>query len=339
MSSRSRRSLLRRIDLRITLWFSLVFAAGALALFVLTYISLYQSLRDEDHDQLRHQLIQHWSQFRSAANENTAVNQLAKTLRSDAGALVGRPLFFRLATMSNATVFQGGLTEWSQTFDLEQLSEPHTPVTGRMLVLASDRLDYRLEIMGIRLSDNLVLQLGMSTAERQRLLDHFQGRFLIVVAVLLAVAVVGGAFFASRMLAPVIRLNDAIRRVVKTGELDRRLDYRPGNTDLQEMVGSFNQMLDRIQALVDAMHGALDAVAHDLRTPMTRFRNVAEAALSGPPEVETYREALSDAMEESERILHMLNSMMDISEAQSGAMPLRTEEIDLAAAPPGGGRV
>lgn len=328
MSSKNRRRLFRRIDFRITAWFSLVFAVGALALFVATYFTLYQSLRSDDLDELRHQLIQHWSAFSSTVDENEAVNKLAEALRTSSSAL-GRPLFFRLATVDNVTIFQGGLTEWTQGFALDRLAEPQRPSTGTLLTIRSSSLSYGLEIMGIQLSDTLVLQLGLSTAERERFLEHFQGRFLGIFAVIMAVAIAGGVFFTSRMLAPVVRLNDAIGRIVQTGDLESRLDYQPGNSDLQEMVGTFNQMLDRIQAVVGAMRDALDAVAHDLRTPMTRFRNVAEAALSQPHEPAVYREALSDAMEESEEILTMLNAMMDISEAQSGVLTLHAERIDL----------
>ena len=46
-------------------------------------------------------------------------------------------------------------------------------------------------------------------------------------------------------------------------------------------------------------------------------------ALRGPSDTERYREALADCVEESDRVLVMLNTLMDISEAESGAMPLQ----------------
>src|SRR5262249_8992378 len=96
-----------------------------------------------------------------------------------------------------------------------------------------------------------------------------------------------------------------------------------------ELTTLYNAMLDKIEGLVAAMRGALDNVSHDLRTPLTRLRGTAEMTLASPPDLDRYREALADCVEESDRVLVMLETLMDISEAESGTLQLRREPVPL----------
>ena len=100
--------------------------------------------------------------------------------------------------------------------------------------------------------------------------------------------------------------------------------------DLSPIYELLEKTFSQNQQLIAEMQSSLDNVAHDLRTPMTRLRAVAEYALqSDNADPATYRSALSDCLEESERVLSMLKIMMSVAEAEAGTMRLQRQEVDI----------
>jgi signal transduction histidine kinase len=131
-------------------------------------------------------------------------------------------------------------------------------------------------------------------------------------------------------LKPIRQINDTVSDLTATGNMKARLPVIRTGDELDDLSRLVNQMLARIETLITGMKETLDNVAHDLRTPMTRLRGMAEMALAGDRSPGSCREALADCLEESERVLAMLNTLMDISEAETGTMHLEVEQVNLS---------
>lgn len=184
-------------------------------------------------------------------------------------------------------------------------------------------------IGSIPLRSNLVLQVGKSSTHIWELLSYFRSVFIRFIVPILLLGVAGGGLLTFRAMRPLRHLIRTVRNILETGEMSTRVPVGSGRGELHQLVTLFNKMLDKNEALITAMHNSLDNVAHDLRTPMTRLRSVAEFALQSQHTPEAYREALADCLEESERVLTMLNTLMDVAEAETGVMRLEMAEISI----------
>lgn len=283
--------------LRLALWYATLFVVGALAIVFLTYYLTAVSLAQRDQQIIRAKLADY-----AAAYARGGGRVLAATVRAEQQAAPER-LFVRVVDRGIETVVLSMPEGWD-------------PAT--------------LETASARLTDGTLVEVGKSTEPRQALLSRFRAVLGLVTLSIVVIALTGGWLATHSALLPIRRLTATVRRIIRTGRTDTRVPVAGTNDAIEELTLLFNAMLERIDRLVTAMRGALDNVSHDLRTPLTRLRGTAELALAGSPDVERYREALAECVEEADRVLVMLNTLMDISEAESGAMQLRREPVRLS---------
>ena len=314
----------RSLSRRFTVLFTGLFVAGSLFLAITTYAFLANSLRRDDWAEIRSRLLEFWAIYQTGK-----IELIRKELTLERLVMEERLFMLRIAGRNNNTLYLYVPIYWTD-YNLGRLEALPFIREGEVIPLRSSQNRSVLEVSSLKLHDGNILQVGISTKRRQEVLQRFRRTFILVFLPLGGLGLLAGFLFSSRSLKPVRHLVDVTREIIDTGRMNTRVPSRGSGDELDELVGLFNRMLAKIDSLISAMRQSLDNVAHDLRTPMTHLRSTAELALQGREEIGDYQEALASCMEESERILNMLASLMDISEAETGIMKLNRRTIDLS---------
>jgi len=243
----------------------------------------------------------------------------------------GRETFFlRVLSPQRAALF-ASVPKNQGALDVNKLQDimPDEAFALAWKTLPADEKSRGWLIESERLPDGGWLQVGKTTEALTSLLHQFRIIFAWVALVALLFGIAGGAWLTRRALAPVRQLIGTVENVITTGRMNERMPVHYNQDEIGRLAQLFNVMLEKNEMLILRMREALDNVAHDLRTPLTRLRGVAELALQGEPNPQTCRDALLDSMEESDRVLTMLNTLMDISEAETGLMKLDLQPVPL----------
>jgi signal transduction histidine kinase len=286
----------RTFGLRIALWYATLFVIGSILIVLLTYVLTASSLAQRDHQIIEQKLREY-----ALVYAQGGIRPLVDTIQVEQRSLPER-LYVRVVDRGAEVVVVGMPDGW----------DPST-----------------LELVSQRMPDGTLVQVGKSSESRNDLLARFRAALGLVTLSIVVLALTGGWVATQSAIQPIRRLTAAVRRIIATSRTDERVPVSRHDDAINELTALFNTMLDKIEGLVRGMRGALDTVSHDLRTPLTRLRGTAEMALAAAPDLDRYRDALADCVEESDRVLVMLNTLMDISEAESGAMPLHREPVPL----------
>ena len=194
----------------------------------------------------------------------------------------------------------------------------------------SDRANRLAVAVARSVPGNSTLIVGRDV-EDQRQFAATIGRVALWSVGLLAALGVGAGLLASR---GVLRRIDAVTvasHQIMSGDLSRRIPLDGSGDEIDRLSAGLNAMLARIEDLMTALREVSDNIAHDLKTPLTRLRNRAEAALREPGADGSHRDALAKTMEEADELIKTFNALLLIARLEGGAVAESMAPADLAA--------
>jgi signal transduction histidine kinase len=181
----------------------------------------------------------------------------------------------------------------------------------------------------IALPNGMRVLVGRDLAEPERF------RLVIRRALILALGMMGlGAlliwYFVGRQALKRIGAVTSASNRIMGGDLSGRLPVTGSGDEFDRLSENLNGMLGKIGELNEGLRQVSDNIAHDLKTPLTRLRNRAEAALASKQTTASYKQALEDMISESDHLIRTFNAILMISRLEAGYSSEEIEQVELA---------
>jgi signal transduction histidine kinase len=299
-----------------------VLLASALLCFVISYFlvaSAMQSRTDAD-------LLREAAYCVESFNQG-GIASLQKRFDAEAPAIGTNDIFFLAYGPGAKAIASSDLSTWG---DLEAPSSA-VPAHGSKFDNAYGVGHHaKLRVLTYAMAEGNVLQIGITVQDDVRVIQQARRIAGLVMIGLIAVAVAMGWFMARRALSGVERVTNTANEITG-GAFERRVPTTGSGDEMDELAMTINRMFGRIQALVEDMQSTNDNIAHELRSPITRMRGLAETTLTGRSTIANYQEMAASTIEECDRLLAVINTMLDIAEAEAGVTSLKIAPFDIAA--------
>jgi signal transduction histidine kinase len=184
-------------------------------------------------------------------------------------------------------------------------------------------------VRSVVLPSGLRLVVGRDVVERQGFTAIILQSFLFGVAGILLASIIAGLVTARRVLRRIDTINATSTKIM-SGNLSERVPLTKRNDEFDGLATNLNAMLDRIENLMQGLKEVTDNVAHDLKTPLTRLRNQAEAASRDSASPESKQQALETTISESDKLIKTFNALLMIARAEAGAPSGAFADVDVS---------
>lgn len=162
-----------------------------------------------------------------------------------------------------------------------------------------------------------------ATERREDILDALSTALLA----LLVIGFTGGMIISFQSIKRIDRISRVSQSIV-AGNLNLRIPLSRQKDDIADLGSNINNMLDRIDVLMENTREVTNNIAHDLRTPLTRLRaNIETIARKSEGEIES---EAHQALAETDNLLNTFSSLLRISQVESGTANILKAPVNLA---------
>jgi heavy metal sensor kinase len=318
------RSLRHTLAFRLTLWYAAIFTVSSLLAFFFFYLQIASILRERTDEDLLEDVVEFSELFVAKG-----LDEVKQTMLIEAKQDGEKTVFYRLLSPDGAVLGSSELFFWGPLAvnhsALQKVVKDNKPV---LETLAIEGRRHKARAVYAPIGPATILQIGVSLEDNDEFLAQFRRIFGATVGGVMILAGLLGWFMARRALKDVEEVTRTAQ-AISGSDLEERVPVKGRAEEIDRLATTFNDMLDRIQTLITETKEMTENIAHDLRSPITRIRGLAEMALTAGKGIEEFEAAAASTVEDCDRLLEMINTMLYLSQTEA-AGKIATEEVDMA---------
>ena len=333
MSSRIVERQSRTAAWRISLWSGIAFAIGTAIVFLFLQSFLANDIQNRADAWLTGEVgtladvAQHTpaNQLHDAVVDEIAelASREAPRVEGSAGSMHDAVFFIQINPAGQLELHTGAGLGAADALAIQHSSiRPGQPAN---VIISGFAVPFR--VAEDKLANGDRIYLALSTRYERKVLRRLRTEFTVLWCAIFSFGTFL-VFFATRRTLHRVQVITETAESIGRNNLRSRVPSLGRNDEISRLSLTLNNMLDRIESSVQQLHAISDALAHDLRSPMTSVRGKLELALMSTS-AEEREEAIVHCIDEVDRVSSLLSTSLDVSEASADALRLRKEPIDL----------
>ncbi|MBC2714071.1 MAG: HAMP domain-containing protein [Desulfobacteraceae bacterium] len=314
----------KTLSFRLTLWYALIFTLTSLLALSIFYYRISRITMENTDDEL----MEEFYEF-AGIMDHEGRGELMAEFELEILEEAEESVFFRLISPDGEILKSSDMKDFSGvTVSVDALAALQNNKEYVIETISLPGHEYSVQAIYGTISPDIIFNMGMSLEDNYEYLSTFRNLIFMLMIPLFFIAAFIGWFLARHALKGVEEVTQTAIEISK-GAIDKRVEVKRRLFEIDRLANTFNGMLDRIQSLIKGMREMNDNVAHDLRSPLTRIRGIAEMTLMGKESIEDYNEMAASTIEECDKLIEIINTMMDITETEAGVSPFKSEKLDI----------
>jgi signal transduction histidine kinase len=312
------------IRVRLTLWYSLVFAAALLCIGIASLWMVHRAVTQLEDNELQ-QRVRSVRRFLEARPRGESDEHLRQSIAAAYDVSHGN--------------------KWLQVIDEHGrwlYRSPHVAAVYPQLALprqaqaAGSYFSYTADSIHVRgLIEPIVVhgvyynvQTGLTLDKSLSILSSFRIQLWLLAVAGLAVSSLAGYFMSGKALSPIAAIACEAQRI-NDKNLNVRLPDLQTRDELAALSITLNQMLARIEAGYQSVRSFTASAAHELRSPVALLRAETEVALTFPRDAGYYRETCRHVLQNSIQMSHTIDQLLSLARMDASVEIFHSEPVNL----------